>query len=288
MSQIPSGELESSANGTVAISGNQVVYTPAPNWYGTDSFTYTIMDGNGGTDTATVTVTVNSVNDPPVAQADSASTNAGFPVTVSVLTNDSDSDGGTLSAASTTAAANGAVVINGNGTVTYTPNFGFSGTDTFTYTVSDGQGGTATVTVTVIPVANASRMTGGGSIESGKGKTATRSTWGFEIRCDGSQGNLEFQDHGGGNFHMEGIASVFCVDDPAVGPGVPKAGFDTLRLTGVGRWNGTSGHTVEATIVDAGDPGTRDTITITVKTAGGVVVSTLSGSLTGGNHQAHK
>jgi len=51
------------ANGTVTIVGNQVTYTPSPNWYGTDTFTYTIVDGNGGTDTATVTVTVNSVNE---------------------------------------------------------------------------------------------------------------------------------------------------------------------------------------------------------------------------------
>ncbi len=29
-------------------------YTPAANYFGTDSFTYTITDGNGGTDTATV------------------------------------------------------------------------------------------------------------------------------------------------------------------------------------------------------------------------------------------
>ena len=33
----------------------------------TDSFSYTVSDGNGGTDTATVTVTVNGVNDDPVA-----------------------------------------------------------------------------------------------------------------------------------------------------------------------------------------------------------------------------
>jgi len=31
----------------------------------TDSFTYTVSDGNGGTDTATVTVTINGINDPP-------------------------------------------------------------------------------------------------------------------------------------------------------------------------------------------------------------------------------
>ncbi|PVV15466.1 MAG: hypothetical protein B6D82_03645 [gamma proteobacterium symbiont of Ctena orbiculata] len=54
-------------NGAVTIdpvSGNPV-YTPNPDFNGTDTFTYTIDDGNGGTDTASVTVTVNAVNDLP-------------------------------------------------------------------------------------------------------------------------------------------------------------------------------------------------------------------------------
>jgi VCBS repeat-containing protein len=45
-------------NGSVINNGSDVTYTPAGNFIGTDSFTYTISDGNGGTDTATVTVTV--------------------------------------------------------------------------------------------------------------------------------------------------------------------------------------------------------------------------------------
>ncbi len=55
------------ANGTVEISGDTtVVYTPSADWSGSDSFDYTISDGNGGTSTATVYVTVQAVNDAPV------------------------------------------------------------------------------------------------------------------------------------------------------------------------------------------------------------------------------
>ena len=57
------------ANGTVtidAVTGNPV-YTPNANFTGTDTFTYTISDGNGGTDTAMVTVTVGGTNDAPDA-----------------------------------------------------------------------------------------------------------------------------------------------------------------------------------------------------------------------------
>ena len=53
------------ANGTVAIVNGQVVYTPAPGFWGTDTFTYTITDGCQQA-TATVTVTVIP---PPVCYA---------------------------------------------------------------------------------------------------------------------------------------------------------------------------------------------------------------------------
>ena len=46
------------ASGSVTNNGSDVTYTPNPDFNGTDSFTYTISDGNGGTDTATVNVTV--------------------------------------------------------------------------------------------------------------------------------------------------------------------------------------------------------------------------------------
>ena len=46
------------AHGSVTYNAANVTYTPSANFTGTDSFTYTISDGNGGTDTASVTITV--------------------------------------------------------------------------------------------------------------------------------------------------------------------------------------------------------------------------------------
>ena len=61
------------AHGTVtlALGGSSLTYTPNPDFYGTDSFTYTVTDG-ALTDITTVSVTVSPVTDAPVAQADSA------------------------------------------------------------------------------------------------------------------------------------------------------------------------------------------------------------------------
>ena len=49
-----------SKGSVVKYSNGTIKYTPAKNWVGTTSFTYTISDGNGGSDTATVSVTVSS------------------------------------------------------------------------------------------------------------------------------------------------------------------------------------------------------------------------------------
>ncbi len=70
------------ANGTAAVSGNAVLYTPDHNYYGVDSFSYTASDGRGGESTATVTVTVTPVNDAPVAVASANPTSGNAPLTV--------------------------------------------------------------------------------------------------------------------------------------------------------------------------------------------------------------
>jgi large repetitive protein len=144
----------SAGNGTVVIRADGTIdYTPGADFNGTDTITYTISDGNGGTSTAIVTVTVGPVNDPPLATNDTAATNEDAPVRIPVLANDRDIDGDPLTV-TVASAPNGTVVINPDGTITYTPNPNFNGTDTITYTISDGHGGmsTATVTVTVAPV----------------------------------------------------------------------------------------------------------------------------------------
>ena len=55
------------AHGTLSGTAPNLVYTPAINFHGSDSFVFRVDDGQGGLDFGTVTVTVMSVNDAPDA-----------------------------------------------------------------------------------------------------------------------------------------------------------------------------------------------------------------------------
>ena len=80
-----------------------------------DTFSYTVSDGNGGTDTATVTVNDTPVNDAAVAEDDTATTDEDTPVVIDVLGNDSDVEGDPLTAALVSGTAHGALTLNANG-----------------------------------------------------------------------------------------------------------------------------------------------------------------------------
>lgn len=94
-----------------------------------------------------------AINNPPVANADTAGTRQGKSINLSaakLLANDTDAEGYTLTLTGVSAASTqgGTVSLNG-GIITYAPAGGFEGADTFTYTVSDGRGATTIGTVTV-------------------------------------------------------------------------------------------------------------------------------------------
>jgi outer membrane protein OmpA-like peptidoglycan-associated protein/tetratricopeptide (TPR) repeat protein len=140
-------EVGTPTNGTVTFTGELILYTPNPEFIGTDHFEYTIEDGNGGEDTALVTVDV--VNQAPVAVDDFAETWKNNSVTIDVLANDYDPDGDTITIVDIIQDEHpmGTVTDNGNGTLTYIPMKGWFGGDEFQYTISDGD---LTSTATVI------------------------------------------------------------------------------------------------------------------------------------------
>lgn len=72
--------VEPPQHGTVTFSGLTATYTPAPNYYGTDSFVYQVSDGNAvSAERQTVDLTIEAVEDAPAAEAaESASASVGF------------------------------------------------------------------------------------------------------------------------------------------------------------------------------------------------------------------
>nr|WP_255496825.1 MULTISPECIES: tandem-95 repeat protein [unclassified Mycolicibacterium] len=137
------------SHGVVTLTGDSWSYVPNANYFGADSFTYTVTDGSATSAPAVVTIVVAAVNDVPHLVGDSAVVAADAVAVIAVLDNDSDVDGDTLALTGVTAPAHGTAAVSG-GSVTYTPAADYVGGDTFTYTVDDGQGGTATGTVNII------------------------------------------------------------------------------------------------------------------------------------------
>lgn len=138
------------AHGTADVNADgTVTYVPVANYHGSDTFTYVVGDGVA-TDTGSVSLTVTSVNDPPIANDDAASTPYQTAIEVPVLVNDTDADGDPLTVASVGPASHGTVTIGPGGAVTYAPAAGYSGPDAFAYTTRDGPGATDTATVSVI------------------------------------------------------------------------------------------------------------------------------------------
>ncbi|MCE0916288.1 Ig-like domain-containing protein [Pseudomonas sp. NMI760_13] len=123
----------------------------------------TVKSAHGGIDVEPVVVVGNAPvpteNQAPVAQADSASTSVGVPITLNLLANDSDPDGNVpLSITDLTQPGTGlgGVVLNGTTAVTYTPPAGATApvVATFSYRAQDAKGlksTPATVTVNVAP-----------------------------------------------------------------------------------------------------------------------------------------
>ncbi|MGB5409374.1 MAG: Ig-like domain-containing protein, partial [Thiogranum sp.] len=133
--------------GTVTVDGTNTIltYSPAADFNGTDTFTYSVTDNIDSSNTATITIIVNPINDPLVCTDVTLATGLDTPLAVSVandlLSTCSDPDAGdTISLASTTQPnqPGSTLADDGAGTLTYTPATGFEGQDSFTYTATDG------------------------------------------------------------------------------------------------------------------------------------------------------
>jgi large repetitive protein len=149
--------LSQPQHGALSVAGPNVIYTPADNYYGSDSFTFKANDGSLDSNVATIAITVAPVNDAPVAAADSYAADQNLPLTIAapgVLANDSDIDGPALTAIIEGQPAHGTVALNDDGGFTYVPAAGFTGADSFTYRASDGTLSSEPATVSIVVFAD--------------------------------------------------------------------------------------------------------------------------------------
>ncbi len=132
------------------------------------------------------------------------------------------------------------------------------------------------------------RFTGGGFQIRVDGVRVTR---GLTLHCDLLLSNNLEINWNGNQFHMEEhLSTVACTDDPDIIQDPPPAPLDTLTGTGVGRYNGDSGYSIEFTLRDFGEPGRNDEMGILVyETANpmNVILDVPIQKLDGGNLQAH-
>jgi gliding motility-associated-like protein len=132
---------------TVDATGN-VTYTPASNYEGKDTYTYTLTNNGAVSDPITVTVSIK-----PVGVNDAATTPINVPVATTVKTNDGASATGTT--VTPTNGSHGTTTADAAGVVTFTPTNNYVGKDTYTYTLTTADGVVSdpiTVTISIKPV----------------------------------------------------------------------------------------------------------------------------------------
>jgi len=148
----------SPTHGTLSGTAPDLIYTPAPDYNGADSFTFFVNDGVADSNVATVTLTVTAVNDAPTATGQALTTAEDVPLPLTLIAADVEGDPLTWSVGSPMHGTLSGTAPN----LTYTPAPDYNGADSFTFFVNDGvaDSNVATVTLTVTAVNDAPTATG--------------------------------------------------------------------------------------------------------------------------------
>ncbi|GAA4822540.1 hypothetical protein GCM10023331_03610 [Algivirga pacifica] len=120
-------------------------YTPNPDFYGNDHFSYWVTDAAGNSDSSNVQLSITSVNDGVTATGEYVLLNEDESIQVDLLSNDYAGDGG-LQLLYHGRPLHGTTLLEGN-IVHYTPFPDFNGKDSLSYQLGDIDGDTATAYV---------------------------------------------------------------------------------------------------------------------------------------------
>lgn len=152
-------------HGALDASGQYVIYTPAKDYFGTDSFQFQIHDGYLYSEPATISLEITPVQDAPIALPQTVTTPEDTPLPVVLGVYDPDGQALSFSLVSTpTHGTLGGVVPN----LVYTPTLNYYGNDGFSFLVTDGistsKPAAVTIHITAVndaPVANPQSVTTG-------------------------------------------------------------------------------------------------------------------------------
>ncbi len=142
--------VDGPASGTLSGTAPDLTYTPGADYNGLDSFTYKANDGIADSELATVSITITPVNDAPVAQNQSLSTEVNSPLAIELAGLDVDGDSLTFTVLADPEYGS----LSGTApSLQYTPVAGYTGSDSFTYSVNDGtlDSEIATISITITP-----------------------------------------------------------------------------------------------------------------------------------------
>ncbi|WP_411913081.1 tandem-95 repeat protein [Vibrio sp. Vb1574] len=103
------------------------------------SFSYDIIDDDGGVINGTANLDITPVNDAPIATNDAIQTDEDSQVVIDVLANDSDIEGDDLIITSASVPEEQGIVEIIDGKLVFTPAENFNGNATISYTISDGE-----------------------------------------------------------------------------------------------------------------------------------------------------
>ncbi|WP_419239690.1 retention module-containing protein [Photobacterium leiognathi] len=190
-------------NGKIVIAHDGgMTFIPSDNYHGDVTVPYTITDGDK-TATSTVTIHVTPVNDAPVANPDSFTTDEDTSITVDLIKNDHDVDGDTLTVKEingtlltggeqTVVVDHGKIVIAHDGDMTFVPNKDYNGTVDVNYTITDGdKSASSTATIHVTPINDAPVADGKQSFSYDENST-TKSVLGIVSVNDPENDELSF------------------------------------------------------------------------------------------------
>ncbi len=295
-------------HGGLTGTGANQTYTPAPDFNGTDTFTWRVNDGTNNSNTATMTITVAEVNDPPTAVDDSKSTTANVALTFAssdLTANDSagpaNEAGQTLTVTSVTptGSTHGTATLT-SGQITYTPTAGYSGPASFTYTVcdngttagsADSLCTTATVNVTVNPPPPATHLsvTAPANVTNGVAFNVTVSALdGSNAAATGYTGTVHFTSSSSGTLPSDYTFTAGDLGAHTFSVTLTSNGSRTITATDTvtGSITGTANTTVAAvathfsvTAPGSFAPGTPFNVTVTALDASNATVTGYAGSV---------